>query len=190
MPSAPRACTLARILSTPSLSISSSHSGVVCQSWSLVPYFPSCFQLKHFTRYVTAIGALETVALTQVYRHEPTLPVSDYPNLSATTIVRLMTGKRRMLCRVRLMADESSNCVGFQRGTPSNQGQTTEDDSSHDYRILSQPTGSAASPCNACAGASVAGCCNDTSTACAGSSGATACVCGAVTRGGDWPRAK
>ena len=82
-----------------------------------------------------------------------------------------MIGERLMLCRVRLMAHESSNCVGFQRGTPSNQGQTTEDDSSHDYRTLSQPTGSAASPCNACAGASVAGCCNDTSTACAGSSG-------------------
>jgi len=76
-----------------------------------------------------------------------------------------------MLCRVRLMAHESSNCVGFQRGTPSHQGQTTEDDSSHDYRTFSQPTGSAASPCNACVGGSVAGCCNDTSTACAGSSG-------------------
>jgi len=120
---------------------------------------------------MSAIGALETVALTQVYRHEPTLPVSDYPNFSATTIVRRMTGERLMLCRMRLMAHESSNCVGFQRGTPSNQGQTTEDDSSHDYRTLSQPTGSAASPCNACAGACVAGCCNDTSTACAGSSG-------------------
>jgi len=120
---------------------------------------------------MSAIGALETVALTQVYRDEPTLPVSDYPNFSATTIVRRMTGERLMLCRMRLMAHESSNCVGFQRGTPSNQGQTTEDDSSHDYRTLSQPTGSAASPCNACAGASVAGCCNDTSTACAGSSG-------------------
>jgi len=128
-------------------------------------------------RYMSAIGALETVALTQVYRDEPTLPVSDYPNFSATTIVRRMTGERLMLCRMRLMAHESSNCVGFQRGTPSNQGQTTEDDSSHDYRTLSQPTGSAASPCNACAGASVAGWCNDTSTACAGSSGATACVC-------------
>src|SRR5213082_1588153 len=82
-----------------------------------------------------------------------------------------MIGERLMLCRVRLMAHESSNCVGFQRGTPSHQGQTTEDDSSHDYRTLSQPTGSAVSPCNACAGGSVAGCCNDTSTACAGSSG-------------------
>src|SRR5437588_4936918 len=142
----------------------------VCQSWSSVPYLPSCFQLKRFMRYMSAIGALETVALTQVYRDEPTLPVSDYPNFSAATIVRRMTGERLMLCRMRLMAHESSNCVGFQRGTPSNQGQTTEDDSSHD-RTLSQPTGSAASPCNACAGASVAGCCNDTSTACAGSSG-------------------
>ena len=150
----------------------------VSQSWSSVPYLPSCFQLKRFMRYMSAIGALETVALTQVYRDEPTLPVSDYPNFSATTIVRRMTGERLMLCRMRLMAHESSNCVGFQRGTPSNQGQTTEDDSSHDYRTLSQPTGSAASPCNACAGASVASCCNDTSTACAGSSGATACVCG------------
>src|SRR5947207_7149721 len=80
---------------------------------------------------MSAIGALETVALTQVYRHGPTLPVSDYPNLSATTIVRRMIGERLMLCRVRLMAHESSNCVGFQRGTPSHQGQTTEDDSSH-----------------------------------------------------------
>ena len=159
------------------LAISSSHSGVVCQSWSLVPYLPSRFQLKRFTRYMSAIGALETVALTQVYRHGPTLPVSDYPNLSATTIVRLMTGKRRMLCRVRLMADESSNCVGFQRGTPSNQGQTTEDDSSHDYRTWCQPSGSAASPCNACAGAALAGCCNDTSTACAGWSGAKESAC-------------
>jgi len=146
-------------------------SGVVRQPWSSVPYLPSCFQLKRFTRYMSAIGALETVALTQVYRHGPTLPVSDYPNLSATTIVRRMIGERLMLCRVRLMAHESSNCVGFQRGTPSHQGQTTEDDSSHDYRTLSQPTGGAASPCNACAGGSVAGCCNDTSTACAGSSG-------------------
>ena len=49
------------------LAISSSHSGVVCQSWSLVPYLPSRFQLKRFTRYMSAIGALETVALTQVY---------------------------------------------------------------------------------------------------------------------------
>src|SRR5438105_9444165 len=109
----------------------------VCQSWSSVPYLPSCFQLKRFTRYMSAIGALETVALTQVYRDEPTLPVSDYPNFSAATIVRRMTGERLMLCRMRLMAHESSNCVGFQRGTPSNQGQTTEDDSSHDYRTLS-----------------------------------------------------
>src|SRR5438105_14875501 len=100
----------------------------VCQSWSSVPYLPSCFQLKRFTRYMSAIGALETVALTQVDRDEPTLPVSDYPTFSATTIVRRMTGEGLMLCRMRLMAHERSHCVRLHRGARSNQGPRTHED--------------------------------------------------------------